>query len=378
MNQTKPIRIAVIADTPLQLLNSIRLLQNFRQLYGDVCCDLYIGHQFGDSYEMSKRIASAELFRNVFDFTPSDKTLKQEKPFRWLIENLASPKKKVAGMLNHSISEIANDYDVVAMSWYTRFATAFASWCTPCQVVFYDDGIGSYLGFHRLLTPFSGRFGSIKRAIRSATGTRWQDIKPQSLFLAEPQFCGDSPEEEVQIERLTPFEQLEQNALSCFSSTLESTRCYQDKRLVYLAAPGEDASEMQLKQTELVEGVLEKYADDVIMRNHPREKRPNLPVLQKDESNALWELICANTITDNHILLSFFSTAQFAPKLFFGKEPALIFCYKLLDEKSRDQDKDRLVEKLKGLYTKENRIFTPSSIQELNSVIISLLDNNSI
>ena len=84
----------------------------------------------------------------------------------------------------------------------------------------------------------------------------------------------------------------------------------------------------------------------------------------------MWEIECQNTITDNHIIVSFFSTASFTPKMLFGKEPYVIFLYKTLGIEFFNANK--LVNSLQSLYNNPKKIILVEDLDQLKRVIEEL------
>ena len=84
----------------------------------------------------------------------------------------------------------------------------------------------------------------------------------------------------------------------------------------------------------------------------------------------MWEIECQNTITDNHVLVSFFSTASFTPKMLYGKEPYVILLYKMLGVEFFNADE--LVSGLQSLYSNPQKVILVENLDKLFSVIKKL------
>ena len=84
----------------------------------------------------------------------------------------------------------------------------------------------------------------------------------------------------------------------------------------------------------------------------------------------MWEIECQNTITDNHVLVSFFSTASFTPKMLYGKEPYVILLYKMLGVEFFNADE--LVSSLQLLYSNPEKVILVENFDELHAVIEKL------
>ena len=89
-----------------------------------------------------------------------------------------------------------------------------------------------------------------------------------------------------------------------------------------------------------------------------------------DTTNNMWEMECAKQITESHILIGCFSTAQFTPKLIFNVEPTIVFTYKLY--KNMSVDVEQTVERLREIYTNPEKVVVLDSLSELQKLVESM------
>ncbi len=120
---------------------------------------------------------------------------------------------------------------------------------------------------------------------------------------------------------------------------------------------------------DILNTIAQNSRDDLIVRVHPRQKAEIYKEYFRDEINNLWELECEKQITDEHILISAFSTAQVMPKLLGGKEPTIIFLFKIF---GCYDDCMKIVEKMVNMYQNKEKIYIPESINELERIIKKL------
>lgn len=117
------------------------------------------------------------------------------------------------------------------------------------------------------------------------------------------------------------------------------------------------------------------------MRFHPRMLKPEDSFLDftVDRAGSLWELICADQITDRHILISKCSTSQFIPKMLFDKEPWLIFTCRLYeyvnkrDRRLREKDEE-MINRAMDIYRNKEKIIVINSWKEIDSIIQNIVD----
>ena len=76
----------------------------------------------------------------------------------------------------------------------------------------------------------------------------------------------------------------------------------------------------------------------------------------------MWELIALDDLSEDDVLICFFSTAAFTPKILFDKEPKIIFLFDLLPEKMFNAKE--LVSGLSEIYSNSNKVMVPTTIDE--------------
>ena len=114
----------------------------------------------------------------------------------------------------------------------------------------------------------------------------------------------------------------------------------------------------------------------VIYRSHPLEIKHNQNLFLKhenlinDEFNNMWETEIINSINNNHILISFFSSAAINPKLINDKEPYILFLIDLIPYKTYNSN--YLINNLKKLYSNKSKILVPKNLDELREIIHDL------
>jgi hypothetical protein len=115
------------------------------------------------------------------------------------------------------------------------------------------------------------------------------------------------------------------------------------------------------------------YEKGGIYRPHPNEDTLWAMESRRSAANFLelsWELGVAPYLNSHDILISYFSSACFVPKVLFGREPTLIFLYKLFDEEFLGAEV--FIEKFRTLYTLDNKVIVPESLNQL----MELFDND--
>ena len=148
----------------------------------------------------------------------------------------------------------------------------------------------------------------------------------------------------------------------------DSNELYLKYSIIYLMQPN-DYGLLEIDRINLqIEQILGSKEGKCIARPHPRQENILNSVIYMDYSRDIWELLCVDKISDNHILISMCSTAQLIPKMLFNKEPYLIFTYKLFKNVLPNEVYNKIenmVENIKSVYQDKTKIYVPTNIEEV-------------
>lgn len=104
-----------------------------------------------------------------------------------------------------------------------------------------------------------------------------------------------------------------------------------------------------------------------IYRKHPLETMTKVPdFIEEDLGNQTWELSCCD-LEGSQVLINYFSTAAFTPKLMYDREPSVLFLYKLAGLELLNAD--NLIDNLRKIYRDKSKIMIPSNNEELMSFL---------
>ena len=117
-------------------------------------------------------------------------------------------------------------------------------------------------------------------------------------------------------------------------------------------------------------------SNKIIYRKHPTENEDDIKKYIESDifiepGVNVWEIETLENINDNHVLFSFFSTACYTPKILFNKEPYIVFLYKLLN--CEFYQSNEMVDKIKKIYKKPQKIIVVDDIKELHVIISTIL-----
>lgn len=237
------------------------------------------------------------------------------------------------------------------------------------RISFLDDGMASYVG--KIGISGSSRD---KKLIWRLVGKDFWHIYPHCLYVNNVSMCHTEWDVPVKpLPSLTRNEGLIDVMHRIFGRPMTE---YDTIRTVILAQPYE--SEALLEDEEIkcckAEGI------EFILRPHPRQKLSDINVEVIDDSGALWELICAEKINDDYVLIGKCSTAQISPKLLYDKEPYVVFTYRLYDYISEEMRKypHEMYLNIRDAYRNPEKVIEVENPQELRDVLNRLCEVEGI
>ena len=364
---------ACFADTPLHVLNCLNMA--WHDVEGmKTHCDFYIHKQFSGYDKLIDQIEASGIFRGVYVCDmPDDR--RESRIWHAIIRmlELFFPKFFLKKWTGRTFRK--NTYDVLLMPAPLRFSIALVDLNRKARIWFFEDGSVNYFG--DVLDSYGPK---AKHLIKILFHKGHEMIVPERMYVNNVQMCHSTTR--CALMSLPKIDVRDVGFMKLLDDVFGRGDAYSDKRAIYLSLP--------LKDIRTQEGVEPKdvfrstllplvpFKDAVVVRPHPREPQQYYEGLMNDSNSTLWELLCARTINEDHILIGYFSTAQLMPKLLFDKEPVLVFTYKLYKPvmpKNNLQELDALISNLREGYRRPERIYNVESIEEYTVVINRLMRN---
>lgn len=359
MNQSVPfaerwsidMKIAIISDTPYQLFNAIRLTRGNKEFI-NTNIDLFIGCQFRDCDGISRRIKESGVFNTVFDYYP----YKRVRLLRRMVETMF-PKIGIKQLMKNSDNiPMSFQYDIILLSCITEMSLNIILYNSNADIYFYDDGSGSY---SRRVKPTS-IIPKSHQAIYKMFGRDLQQIRVCGLYLNNPNMYNSDDFKREDIHKIA-LEKNINNSLLEKIFDVSGAEIYKDNKLVYLTEPDID------NDFEICNKIF-SLCGDILVRPHPRQKDCSKYNGCIDRNAGMWELLSSAFISEKHVLISCFSTAQLTPFMLFGIEPVLIFTYRLYLKRLEGElvkNIESMIEKLKENYSDAQKIIVVNSFEEI-------------
>ncbi len=357
-------KIAIVCDTPYQIMNAVNLTANTRKSSRDHT-DLFVYKQFGDAHRIIENLRSISIFSAIHEVEPySTQPVSYTKARTFF--RLLFPKTTLSG---HSDLSSYRDsaYRTIFYSFSTHFTMNLRSVFNDSTSAIIEDGISSYVSDIEKESS-SGSMRFFKRYIMAGT----LDLSAERAYFNRPELAtNDIAEDLCALPALTHGNPAIPLIKKVFSYSQDGT--YNFDPIVYLTQPLEEMSGyIADSDTKLLARLQQEQIKDFIIRVHPRMKHFESNGISVDTSEVMWELVCLEEITDNHLLISCFSTAAIMPKLLYDKEPYMIFTYKLFFQNPENEfwsGVESFLDKVNNLYTKRHAIYIPDSLDELIDIV---------
>ena len=237
---------------------------------------------------------------------------------------------------------------------------------------YYEDGIGSYT--NKKLYVISGFDYSARRFI---FGKRTVNIK-YDLYLFNPEmFKQLMPDLDIKTHKIMPLQSgTEDTEIVDRIYSVGMIKSIQQNAVFFDTVHTETVlsfdHDKMMHDTEEILSMIGR--ENVIVKSHPRDTKKWFDFDYFEFPSVPLEVLCMHQDLSGKVLLSFFSTALFTPKMLFDQEPVLIMLYKVLGNTDDNELKDRFCSILETTYKDHGRIFIPETREELYGILNALKD----
>lgn len=359
---------AFVIAMPFQAMNEINfVLNDVEKSKGK--SDAYIYHMFKGSEELSERIKESGVFNNVYDFREYKEYNPVVNKFVTLIR-LFNPKLALKMNCKGKIPLDRKNYKSIYVSYPLAFMIDLHNAFPRADVFFIEDGTGAYFG------NIADRSSNLFKKIDKIFFDGQKSINPIAIYYSNPQLSKSTLEAEKRA--LPTIDKKENLAVLEKIFGYKENSIYRDNKIIYLTQPLEEREGFIKENQEKIEKVIEDtFSSSVVARVHPRHFGVEFDKMQIDTYANLWELECINQISDENVLIGAFSTSQFMPKILKNVEPTIIFTYKMLFTNLDDEfwkGTDKFIADFKSLYSKQNKIYVPETLDELEKLLAQIND----
>ncbi|MCM1233969.1 MAG: hypothetical protein NC489_28005 [Ruminococcus flavefaciens] len=360
-------KLLYIVDTPYQTFNAINL-QHSKNMEQDKDnnSDIFIVNQFTGAAEVADRLRKSNIFDRVYLLRKLNRHADKTVLMQWIYMGIRLVfssfvlKEQIDGVKPRDFKKVYSD---IYASYFNPIVASMLKLNQEAKFYHMEDGIGSYF-FDIMQDTMGWKYKLLSRLTHSGT----ELAKPDKYYLNNPdffsgKFCYD----------IVGLPHIDNKVTDIANSVFGTSTDMENRPLIWLTDPMQDmiyGKNSEYEVSVLVKDLI-KYKKYISIRLHPRESRPDIyKFFHMDKSKGVWELLIPQMDMDRMILMAFYSTAQFTPKIIYDKEPFLIF----LDHIYRSEFVgDNLREKLVESYSDSERIMIPKSKSELYECIETAL-----
>lgn len=355
---------AFVCDTPLQLMNVINFINNDETVKSEKK-DLYVINQFKNGKKIIENIRKEKVFSNVYEIEKIEYKIRLSSKMSTLYR-LLFPKayiKKATGQKK------LNEYYNLMFSFKSPFVISMIRLYHAANMFLIEDGIGTYTC--DMINDFSStEFNIINKYFLESKGT--PNIK--RIYVNLPQMLDER--EEIEVKKLSALRECDSTVdmlKRIFEYKSEKNSEFVDT-LILTQPLNEVVGYDEKRESQVIESVKKEVLDEKLsVRIHPRQKQFNTQGIKVMDNPNMWELICLDTITDQTVLISAFSTTLCMPKIIADTEPTLIFLYKILFEDWKENTAvsgcSEFIDKFRELYSNKERIYIPDNLNELKAIL---------
>jgi hypothetical protein len=353
--------VALYANTPYQLMNCISYVyNNVEDSYGN--SDLYI--MFNEKYadDIKIKLSNTNLFNHIYTIPVCSKLSHGATYYFKSLIYILYPKILFTKVLGDSFHL---DYTCIMTSHPAPVVASLARLSKKAYIYYYDDGIGSYYG--ELIRSYKS---NILRYFMKIINLNIDLFVPRRIYINSEKFCCSKY---TNINKMPAI-------ISCIP-ILDEVFSYKPSynyasKIIFLTTIMTKNGRREYEQIEfdIFKFLMRKCSGSFLIRKHPRDmhvyKREHVDLV-----NNLWELEAYHSIGSESVLISYFSTAQFTPKILFNKEPALFFLYGLFRDYIGSEMAsiyDQLVGKLVDVYNDKQKVIIIENIEQLRLILEKL------
>lgn len=363
------IKNAFIVVTPYQIFNAINFIENDKEGTKGTS-DIYIYDNFKNAYEITERLKTTKIFDHVFFYNKVNeikpKSISRLRTLIYIIfpkiyfQQVFTKKDYAEFRKKH--------YEKIIQCSDGLFMNVFHNYVRNTENLLLEDGLYSYHGNMK-----RDRTNIFYKLSNHLIFKHNLDLNAKKIYVNSSQLCkSDSAEKICQLPVLEKEGGVIKKLEYIFRYA-ENTK-YKQFRFIYLTTPFTEMKGMSeiknnfFNEKQIIEMLLER--NEIFLRIHPRQDEKDYKKYLIDKNNNLWELECLHQISADNVIISFFSTAQFTPKLLFDKEPYIIFLYKIFVNKLKGEE---LINELKDMYNNKNKIYIPNNVEELKIIMDNLV-----
>lgn len=365
-------RVALFAATPYQVFNCINLCYNFHK---EDECDIFLLDFALDMKSLYKSLNSNGFFKNVYLVDGIAKT-----PGKiGVIKDFIFTDKQFSTVLNNKF------YDILYLTYLGDrndliYNLVLKNNCNV-SLYFYDEGIGIYV---------TGFYKSSQNMIRmyKFLRNRYSVDCFKKVFVYQPELVFSNIN--CEIVKIPIINKYDKGIREVYNEIFEFVKVDKYESYIYIymdqcfskyMTDDEYTDLFKFDKNNISKEIIpENKKYNLLIKKHPLT--PENEYFTCDNYNFAkdyttpWEMISMNYDMSNKVLITINSTAALTPKMIYDEEPCIILLGKAiknagLSDLVWNDNLDKLIEKLRMIYSDKNKIIVPDNIESFEH----LLDN---
>ena len=361
--------ICCVADSYYQLLNLLSIIYHQIDADGNNI-DLYVNSNLLENNNLVfEKIKCFWGIKNTYRvFLKDDHSIKQ------IYMRFCTPNKYVLERTDNKEFQYEM-YDRIYLANPTHFALSIILCNKSADVIYYEDGLGSYY-----LDLIKYEYPLYQRLLYSIVGNDLRRTYPSKIYLNSIDMYNGRMTNNVYCNLMLGDNDEEYIKLIHSVFTIDTDK-YKDKKVVYITQPLYTIKSYKSENKKILDNIENVLFSrkDLLVRVHPMDKTEyNLPEKIIDRACGNWELVSEKTIGNKSVMIGFYSTAQFIPKLLYQREPFVVFFYRLfpgLVDINELVQMEKTIGFLKSQYNNKEKILVPESLSEMISMLEGLKDD---
>lgn len=362
--------VLIFCATPYQIFNAVNLKMSD---YADKEMCVVVMDYFEGSQILYERVKNSGLFSDAFyignkkeyvDYFQRNKKLKNRlHRYRYL-----SKSKRIVKEIGIDINEIDEIMYAFLNPLLFAMGKEISSNASECVFTYYEDGVGSYLGFIDRINP-----GKIELLFNVPI----RIYIPHRAYLYQPKL---SVFQDVVLKKITsPARDTLDILNNIFNFKIEPM----NETFIILDSYLNDKNQ---EYNNLIKRIVTLVGtDNVLVKMHPQRSEHSffdsigLNVIKCEQYHPFEILALNQSELTNLCYITVDSTAAFSLKVMCNKEPYVVLLHQIVHDEYYYEYHQKLamyVEKIKKIYSKE-KVFTPRTIEEMDDIFINKLANGN-
>ena len=360
-----------ICDTPYQVMSALNIAYHSKNNSEKI---MLVENQFRSAENLVKRVEETKLFSRVFLLRIDETRLMPRGFNRYsrVMLGFLMPKlfmrRRLADYSGEAERLFAEKFDTVYASTPNRVVAMMMKLKSDAELVFFDDGTGSYSG--NLLARVGGRLYHLFCKVFNVGS---YICKPSKLLVNNVSMCKS---EAVARDKIFPMPELDKGFID-FCGKIFGVNTEKRNSVYWLSQPSDSVPGADEARDKIL-SCLMPYRDKIIVRMHPRDNDVEYyRDFTVDYGHDMWELsvLSYKDKADSLILIAAYSSAQINPKILFDIEPVLIFVHHFHANTSQEEyyRVDSQIEDMRRAYRNPEKIYNPRTPEELSIILQKLI-----